>query len=207
MNPSTKIFLAIIIAALIIGASIYFALINSAKIAVLNQVNQTTPTTLLNPISSPTTTSSNNINTTTSTSLTDITKWKTFQDPKTKFTFQYPSNFLKNEPKLVVFDCDVTSFTKDCPSLGTGATSQAIQANGLNVCLYEKSVTSSGNIYLDHYYVMTTEFGCLGLDLVTLTTNCDSLKGTDSYNQCVDKNTNVIPQVFKTIESTFQFNS
>jgi hypothetical protein len=206
MNPSTKIFFAIIIAALIIGASIYFALINSAKIALLNQANQTTSTTVLGTNSLVTTTTPNNMSTTSTTLVTDTTNWKTFQDPKTKFTFKYPASFLNTSPKVTVFDCDFTSFTKDCPSLGTGATSQAITANGLNACLYEKSVTSQGNIYLDHYYVMTTEFGCLGLDLVTLTTNCDSLKGTDTYNQCIDKNTNVLPQIFKTIESTFQFN-
>jgi len=207
MSPSTKIFFAIIIAALIIGASIYFALINSAKISVLNQINQTTSTipTGVNP--SVTTTISKATSTTSTTLVTDTTSWKTFQDPQTKFTFKYPINFLKNIPKITVFDCDVNSFTKECPSLGTGATSQTIIANGLNACLYEKSAISKGNIYLNHYYVVATEFGCLGLDLVTLTTNCDSLKGTDNYNQCVERNTNVIPQIFKTIESTFQFNS
>lgn len=200
MSPSTKIFFAIIIASLIIGASIYFAVLNSTKLTLKNQNLSSPPT--LNSVSL--TTLPNSLNQTTTTTLGPTINWKLYQDPQTKLTFQYPNNFLSSAPKVNIFDCDVNSFTKDCPSLGTGATSQAIKANGLDVCLYTKTLSLANKIFVNHYYVFTTEAGCVGLDLTTAMSNCDLLKGTDSYDQCINNNNN-ITEVFQKIEASFQF--
>jgi hypothetical protein len=199
MNPSTKIFFAIVLAALIIGLSIYFASFNKAP--ALNQTCETTTTiptttTLVNASTTPTTVVS---------SLNDTSNWKTFQNSQFGFQLKYPLNFLNATPKITAFDCNYKTFLQQCTSLETDTSPQQVTINGIQFCLYEKSVSANNNVYTDHYYATVTDTGCLGIDLVTVAANCDGLVGTSDYDGCNTKNTITTPQILKQIESTFQF--